>query len=181
MQKTIERKNSRTKTRELVLIGLSIALIYIATAFLKFEIPTPNGGGLVHLGTGMMMIVSILFGRKTGAVSSAAAMGMFDIFSKYTIWAPTTIITRFIMGLIIGSIANKNGKSKNSTIRNFLAIIIGGAWMVVGYYIGEGLTFGNWYTPIASIGGNILQVLVGGILALILVPGIKKSGILENR
>lgn len=168
--------SSRNKTRELVWMGLSIALIYVAT-LIQFEIPTPNGGGLVHLGTGMSLIVSLVFGRKTGAVAGATAMGMFDILSKFTLWAPTTIVTRLIMGYIVGTIATSNGKAGNSFVRNLIAIVVGGLWMLVGYYIGESLTFGNWITPLGSIGGNVLQVVVGGIAALVLVPAIKKSNV----
>lgn len=169
---TVER--SSNKTKELVITGLSIALVYVAT-LIQFELPTPNGGGLVHLGTGMSYIVALMFGKKVGAVSGSFAMGMFDILSKYTIWAPTTIITRAIMGYVVGSIATRDGESGNSPVRNVIAIVVGGAIMIAGYYIGESITFGNWITPVASIGGNFLQILVGGVGAMALVPALKKS------
>lgn len=165
---------NQSKTKELVYMGLSIALIYVAT-LIKFEIPTPNGGGLVHLGTGMALIIILLFGKKVGAISGACAMALFDITSSYTIWAPTTFITRLIMGIIVGTIATKNGKVGESFSSNLLSIMVGGIWMIIGYYIGEAITFGNWVTPMASIGGNFLQILVGGIMALILVPIIKSK------
>lgn len=174
MDRTIRTSRSASKTLEMVWMGLSIALVYVATAFIQFEIPTPNGGGLVHLGTGMSLILTLVLGRRVGAVSGAVAMGLFDILSKYTLWAPTTIITRLIMGLIVGTIATKDGKTGNSFVRNLVAIIAGGLWMVAGYFIGEGLTFGNWVTPIGSIGGNVLQVVVGGAVALAFTPAIKK-------
>ena len=177
MDKTMGTLNTRSKTRNLVWTGLSIALVYVATAFIQFEVPTPNGGGLVHLGTGMSFIIILIFGRKTGAIAGSLAMGLFDIFSKFTIWAPTTIITRFIMGLIVGTIATKDGKVGESFLRNVIAIVAGGIWMIAGYFLGEGLTFGNWTTPILSVGGNALQVIVGGAVALGLVPAIKKSKI----
>lgn len=167
-------RGSKNKTKELVIIGLSIALVYVAT-LIQFEIPTPNGGGLVHLGTGMSYIVALMFGKRVGAISGSFAMGMFDILSKYTIWAPTTIITRAIMGYVVGSIATKNGESGNSFVRNLIAIVVGGIIMIAGYYVGEAITFGNWITPALSIGGNTLQIVVGGIGALSLVPALKKS------
>lgn len=176
MDKTLQMSSQRNRTKELVFTGLSIALIYVAT-LIQFEIPTPNGGGLVHLGTGMSFIVTLLFGRKTGAIAGASAMGLFDIASKYAIWAPTTFITRLIMGLIVGTIATKNGRTGESFGRNLLGIVLGGAWMIAGYYIGEALTFGNWITPAISIGGNFLQIAVGGAAALALVPAIKKAGL----
>lgn len=174
---SIKRRNERSKTREMVIMGLSIALVYVAT-LIQFELPTPNGGGLVHLGTGMSYILALVYGKKVGAVSGSVAMGMFDIFSKYTIWAPTTIITRAIMGYVVGKIATKNGESGNSFTRNAIAIVVGGAIMIAGYYVGEAVTFGNWITPAASVGGNLLQIIVGGAGALAIVPALKKSKVL---
>lgn len=175
--KSVGRRTEKNKTRELVIMGLSIALVYVAT-LIQFEMPTPNGGGLVHLGTGMSYILALVFGRKVGAVSGSLAMGMFDIFSKYTIWAPTTIITRAIMGYVVGSIATKDGESGDSFVRNIIAIVVGGVIMIAGYYIGESVTFGNWITPAASVGGNLLQIVVGGAGALAIVPALKKSKVL---
>lgn len=174
MDRTIRASRTEDKVLEMVFTGLSIALIYVAT-LIQIEIPTPNGGGLVHLGTAMSLIITLVFGRKIGAVSGATAMGLFDILSKYTLWAPTTIITRLIMGLIVGTIATKDGKTGASFTRNLIAIVAGGVWMIAGYFIGEGLTFGNWITPFASIGGNALQVIVGGAAALAFVPAIRKA------
>lgn len=170
--------NVQSKTKSMIITGLSIAMVYVAT-LIQFEMPTPNGGGLVHLGTGMSYIIALLFGKKKGAVAGSVAMGMFDIFSKFTIWAPTTIITRAIMGYVVGTIAtDRNGEIGASFTRNLIAVIVGGIIMIAGYYVGEGLTFGNWITPLGSIGGNVLQVVVGGAGALALVPAIKKSGVL---
>lgn len=174
---SIKRRSERSKTREMVIMGLSIALVYVAT-LIQFELPTPNGGGLVHLGTGMSYILALVYGKKVGAVSGSVAMGMFDILSKYTIWAPTTIITRAIMGYVVGTIATKNGESGDSFARNAIAIVVGGAIMIAGYYVGEAVTFGNWITPAASIGGNLLQIIVGGAGALAIVPALKKSKVL---
>lgn len=174
---SIKRRSERSKTREMVIMGLSIALVYVAT-LIQFELPTPNGGGLVHLGTGMSYILALVYGKKIGAVSGSVAMGMFDILSKYTIWAPTTIITRAIMGYVVGMIATKNGESGDSFARNAIAIVVGGAIMIAGYYVGEAVTFGNWITPAASVGGNLLQIIVGGAGALAIVPALKKSKVL---
>lgn len=174
------RHNVQSKTKELILTSLAIGLVYVATAIIGIEIPTLNKGGLIHLGTGMLYIMAILLGPKKGAIAGALGMGMFDFFSPYIIWTPTTVITRAIMGLIVGYIAYSGGKQASSTARNIIAMIVGGLWMLVGYYIGESLTFGNWLTPIQSISGNIAQIAVGLPVALFLVEAIKRTRIMDS-
>ena len=39
----------------------------------------------------MLSVVSILFGPKKGAVAGAIGMGLFDLISGWTLWAPFTI------------------------------------------------------------------------------------------
>lgn len=181
MNQTISsRHNVQTKTKELILTSLSIGLVYVATAIIGIEIPTLTKGGLIHLGTGMLYIMAILLGAKKGAIAGAVGMGMFDFFSPYIIWTPTTVVTRAIMGLIVGKIANNNGEQASSTIRNILAMMIGGAWMLIGYYIGEAITFGNWFTPVQSISGNVAQIAVGLPAALFLVEAIKRTRIMDS-
>ena len=174
------KANVQTKTKDLILTSLAIGLVYVSTAIIGVEIPTLNKGGLIHLGTGMLYILAILLGARKGAIAGAVGMGMFDFFSPYIIWTPTTVITRAIMGLIVGYIACKDGKQGASFARNIIAMVLGGAWMIVGYYIGEALTFKNWYIPIQSISGNLAQIIVGLPAALILVEAIKKTKIMDQ-
>ena len=42
----------------------------------------------------MLFIVSIIFGPKKGAIAGAVGMGLFDLVSGWTLWAPFTIVAR---------------------------------------------------------------------------------------
>ncbi len=174
------RHNVQNKTKDLILTSLSIGLIYVATAIIGIEIPTLNKGGLIHFGTGMLFIMAIVLGPKKGAIAGALGMGMFDFFSPYIIWTPTTVITRAVMGLIVGYIAYGGGKAGKNTVRNIIAMVLGGLWMIVGYYIGEAITFGNWITPVQSISGNLAQIVVGLPIALFIVEAMKKAKVLDS-
>jgi uncharacterized membrane protein len=46
---------------------------------------------------------------------------------------------------------------------------------VVGYYIAEGVIYGNWIAPMASIPGNIVQVGVAAIIVLPFAGRIRKA------
>lgn len=171
--------NMQVKTKDLVLTSLAMGLVYIATA-LGFELPALNQGGYTHLGTGMIFTLAILLGAKKGAISGAIGSGLCDLATGYAIWAPTTIITRGIMGYVVGCIARKNGNQGTSNIRNIIAMIVGGIILLIGYYVGEAVTFGNWLTPINSVIPNLIQVVVGLPVTLLLTGSIKKTKIMDQ-
>ena len=170
---TIITKSARTNTREIAISGLLIAMVFIATMFINIRLPISINGGLIHFGTVMLFIVSIVFGKKKGAIAGAFGMGLFDILSGWALWAPFTFVIRGVMGFLIGSISDHNGKDGSSFLFNLLAIVVSGIWMIAGYYVTEGILYGNWIAPLTSIPGNLAQLILG-LLSLIIVPTLKK-------
>lgn len=157
---------SSTQTFDLILTAMLIALIFVATLFLNIRLPIAANGGLVHLGTAMLFIASILFGPKKGAITGAIGMGLFDLISGWTLWAPFTFLTRGLQGYIVGKIAWSNGRQGNSITLNLIATIISVPFMIGGYYICERVLFGSWIIPVTSIPGNIVQNIVGICIAI---------------
>ncbi len=171
--RTVTTKAANNNVKEIAISGLLIAMVFIATMFINIRLPISINGGLIHFGNVILFTVSIVFGRKKGAIAGAFGMGLFDILSGWAAWAPFTFIIRGIMGFLVGSIANNKGKDGNSFLFNFLAIIASAIWMIAGYYLTEVILYGNWITPATSIPGNIAQLVIG-LLALIIVPTIKR-------
>ena len=113
----INKTNSKVNTKDLAETSMLIALTFIATYFVKIQLPFGGKGGLVHLGTVMLFIASIVFGKKKGAISGAFGMGIFDLVSGFVVWAPFTFIIRGIMGYMIGSITwskNRRGNRRGN-------------------------------------------------------------------
>jgi len=159
------RKGSIT-TRDLVQVGLLIALVFISTRFINIRLPISINGGLIHLGNCMLFTIAIVFGKHKGALAGAFGMALFDIFSSWVIWAPFTFIIRGAMGYIIGSIANNSQRKGDDMLINVLAIGIAGIVMIFGYYITEVILYGNLYAPITSVPGNVVQIVIGMILGI---------------
>jgi len=143
-----------------------IALVFVATLLLNIKLPITANGGLVHLGTAMLFIISILFGPKKAAIAGAVGMGIFDLFAGYTLWAPFTIVARGLQGYVVGKIAWSNGRNGNSIVFNVIAMILSIPVMLAVYYLCEGIIYGNWIAPVGSIPGNIVQNVVGIIVAI---------------
>lgn len=172
MQKTTGYSHARTF--DLIITSMLIALVFVATILLNIKLPITANGGLVHLGTAVLFISSILFGPKKGAIAGAVGMGLFDLVSGWTLWAPFTILTRGLQGYIVGKIAWSNGRKGSSFALNLFATIISIPFMLGGYYICEAVLFSSWILPAASIPGNIVQNVVGLCVAIPICVVLKK-------
>lgn len=161
------------RVKDIVITGLLIALVFIATTFINFRSPV-SVGGLIHLGNTMLFMSAIVFGKNKGAIAGAFGMGLFDVMSGWMIWAPFTFVVRGVMGYIIGYIANTKGRNGTSLFWNMVAIIIAGMWMLIGYYATEVILYGHYLLPIKSIPGNIVQIVIGIIVGLPLTSVIKR-------
>ncbi|MFC0190507.1 ECF transporter S component [Fictibacillus aquaticus] len=161
-----------TKTKALVINALFIALTLVATMFINLRLPTIGNGGLIHLGNVPLLIAAFVFGRRTGFVAGAFGMGLFDIISGWTVWAPFTFFIVGTMGYVAGLISEK--APGNRLLVNTMAVAAALIIKVVGYYFAEVILYSNWIQPFGSIPGNILQVAIAGIIVVPLVARIKK-------
>ena len=180
MEKVVHQTQTRQKTVSIAMTAMLIALVFIATLFVNIKLPIKANGGLVHLGTAMLFIASILFGPKKGAMAGAAGMGLFDVMGGWLIWAPITIVARGLQGFIVGKIAWAKGRKGDSVALNIVAMVVSMPVMLAVYYIGEVILYNNWVAPLASIPGDIIQNLLGLIVAIPVCVFLKKTAIFKN-
>ena len=159
MQKTTSY--SHVRTFNLIITSMLIALVFVATILLNIKLPITANGGLVHLGTAVLFISSILFGPKKGAIAGAIGMGLFDLVGPWVLWAPITFLARGLQGYIVGKVAWSKGRNGSSLALNLIATIVSIPFMLAVYYLGEAIIFKSWIIPAASIPGNIVQNVVG--------------------
>ena len=170
---TTVNTNTRSKTYDLVIYALFIALTFVATWLINIRLPIMGNGGLIHLGNVPLFVAGMLFGKKAGAIAGSFGMAMFDLMSGWTAWAPFTFVIVGAMGYVIGLIEEKKpfgSHLANDVIAVLAAIVI----KVAGYYVAELILFGNPVTPLGSIPGNIIQVGVAGVIVVVLIPVLRK-------
>jgi len=57
-----------------------------------------------------------------------------------------------------------------------LAWLLGGAFMVLAYYVGEATVMGmGWAAPATEVPGNLIQMLVGGVVGIPLVMAVRSA------
>jgi uncharacterized membrane protein len=170
----LNKGKSKFKTKDMVETALLTALVFVATSFINIRLPIAASGGLVHLGTAMLVIASVVFGKEKGAIAGAVGMAIFDLSSGWALWAPFTFVIRGVMGYMLGYISCINNKNGDNIIINILAVIISGIWMIGGYYITEVILYGNWFSPVASIPGDITQIVMALIIGIPMAKILKK-------
>lgn len=173
-QNTAERITGRSRTYELTITALFIALTYVATAFINVRIPfLAANGGLIHLGNIPLFLAAAIYGKKTGALAGAFGMGLFDLTSGWVSWAPFTFVICGLIGFAYGLIAGNNA-SKNRLITGvFAAAVI----KVIGYYFAEAVLYGNFVVPASSISGNLVQIFVAGFIAVPVILALRAAGL----
>lgn len=166
----IMKSENTEKTKQIVFGAIFIALVYVCT-MLNIRLPIAANGGLVHLGNVPLFIIAIVFGKKYGALAGGVGMALFDVLSPWMIWAPFTLVVVGLMGYTVGEITKK----RSGLIIYVVAILAACLIKIAGYYIAEGIIYGNWIAPMASIPGNLVQIGVAAIIVLPFVGRIRKA------
>lgn len=169
-KQTAAAAKSGYSTKELVLDAMFIALTYVFTAFVNVRLPIAANGGLIHLGNVPLFICAILLGKRTGMLAGAFGMGLFDLLSGWTAWAPFTFVIVGAMGYVVGAMT----EGHRSTARDAAAIAVACVIKVVGYYIAEVILYHNLFAPVASIPGNLVQIGTAAVTVLICVEQLRK-------
>lgn len=161
-------RNQKLTIQDITRIGLFTALVYVFTAFINVRLPIAANGGLIHLGNVPLFIGAILLGKRVGAISGGIGMGLFDLLSGWTAWAPFTLIIVGLMGYSVGKITEKK-----SPVRYMLALTTAFIIKIVGYYFAEWILYGNFFAPLASVPGNCVQIGVAAAIVLVVIEPIQ--------
>ncbi len=163
-------QGSLNKTKPLVYAALGIALVFICTVFVNLRLPVAANGGLIHLGNVPLFVIAILYGRWLGALAGGIGMALFDVMGGWLLWAPFTLVIVGLMGYTVGVIGEKTQSFQGYVFAMVVACII----KIIGYYGAEGIIYGNWLTPMASVPGNLVQIGVASAIVLPIVLKLRK-------
>lgn len=152
-------------TRELVFGALGIALVFISTTFLKL----PNSiGGYINLGDGFILLFSGILGPFAAFMVGGVGSAFADIAGGYGSYAIATILIKGLEGLLISMLIHKNQQLR------LPAYFLGSLLMISGYYVVDSFLNVSWTVGVIGIPGNLIQAIVGILIALAAAPLIKR-------
>lgn len=160
-------KDRRTNIQFVTITAIFIALTFVFTAFINVRLPIAANGGLIHLGNVPLFIGAIVFGKRTGAIAGGVGMALFDLMSGWTLWAPFTLVIVGLMGWVVGKMTEQESHQRYPWY--VLAMVVACLIKVGGYYVAEGIIYGNWIAPVLSIPGNLVQICVAAVIVLAVV------------
>lgn len=159
----------RINVKKLVYTALFAALICVATFVIR--VPAIVTKGYTHIGDGFIFLAVILLGKKNGALAGAIGASLSDLLGGYSYYILPTFIIKLVMGYIMGLIIEKNSEKKFSWM---FGASIGSIWQVAAYYLVGSYFVGSFVSTLADIPGNIIQSIVGIVIAFILKDILKK-------
>lgn len=123
-------------TREITLIGLMAAMVYVASRFLQIPIPTAIGETRLHMGNVMCLLSGLLLGPVYGGLSAGIGSAFFDLTSPaYITSAPFTFAFKFFMAWSCGILYQKWHDRKNTVLCSAVAGTVGALSYVILYLI----------------------------------------------
>lgn len=175
----MNRYESDKKINRIVMTGLMMCLILVATSLFKFPVPLTQG--YVHLGDAMIFLSVLVLGKRNGAIAAGVGSALGDILGGYAMWAPWTFAIKFLMGFILGIFVEAMEKRGHKTSNRgvcfieVVGMLLAGMEMTGGYFVAERFIYGNWAVPLLGVPWNIGQFVVGMVVAVILAEALYKT------
>ncbi len=155
-------KNNQTKI--LTTSALMVAVVYIAT-YIGTALPF---SGYAHLGDAAVYLSGMLLGPYYGLLAAAIGSALADGLKAYVVYIPATVILKGLMAYLVGRFRHKGSKAM------MMAMVAGGLLMVLGYYAFEVIIYGNVQAPMLNIPWNVLQFIIGIVVARLLFKPFSK-------
>ncbi|MFI3115690.1 MAG: ECF transporter S component [Clostridia bacterium] len=164
------------KTKQITLVAMMSAMIFVATAFISIQIPSPTGPTMLKTGNILCILAGLLLGKTYGGLASGIGSMFYDLTNPlYISSAPTTFINFFLMSFIAGLIFEKSNKNK---LWLTLSCVIGAFSYVLLYFsksvLGTVLV-GSAFVPavvanLTKLATSSFNATVASIFAIILYP-----------
>lgn len=158
----------KSNTSKLTMTGLFAAMITVMTAYICHILYGANGG-YIHFGDALIYMAAVFLPRPYALTAAAIGGGMADLLTA-PMWAPATIIIKMLITLPFTS---KEGRILIP--RNIAAPFIAAVISATGYYLAEGILFGSFIAPLASIAGSAVQSGGSAVIFLVLAAAMDKA------
>lgn len=155
----------KTSVYDMTLTALGIALVFLAT----FLIKVPNGiQGYFNIGDGFLLLFAGFLHPFLAFLVGGLGSGLADIAGGYGIYFFFTLMIKGCEALVACLLIRKQEKLR------YVAYVLGGCLMVIGYFFADALINESWLLSLTGIPANIIQALVGCVIATLAYPLLKR-------
>jgi len=158
-----EEKNNKTKS---TVISIIMAVIWFGFSFFTRSII----GKYINPGS------TELISEIDGVTNIQELLSLSEKLQTQLLW-----ISILIPVIIIGLAFYLNKIDKNLFgVDKLLGMFIAGLWMVLGYYLTSGFMYGTFIVPVFSIPWNIVQFVIGLVIAYLVIFALKRTPIIKS-
>ena len=158
----------KSYTSKITVTGLFAAMITVMTAYIC-HIPYGANGGYIHFGDALIYMAAVFLPRPYALAAAAIGGGLADLLTA-PMWIPATVLIKI---LIILPFTSKEGRIL--VPRNIAAPFLAAVVSAAGYYVAEGLLFGSFIAPAASLAGSAVQSGGSAVIFLLLAGAMDKA------
>lgn len=157
------------KTKSMVLTALMATMVFVATYCIR--IPNPATGGYSHMGDCMIFLAVLILGRGYGSAAAALGGALSDLLAGAAVWILPTLVIKYIMAFIMGTIIKDSRESRG---RQIFGAVAGGLFQIAAY-TGTKIALLGMGPAVASTPNICIQTAVGIVLFVILSAVLPKS------
>ena len=124
--------------RRTAVLAVLVGLAFLGTMFIR--IPVPATTGYFNIGDMFVILAGLWLGPLGGLVVGLLGPTAADLigFPQFVL---ATAVTKGLEGLVTGLIAKSGKAGVQRVTRSFVASAVGGAVIVVGYYVFEAILY----------------------------------------
>lgn len=160
-------KNKTLTTEQIVLYALGMAVVFVATMFIKI----PNGiDGYFNLGDGFILLFSSIVSPLGGFLIGGLGSALADVAGGYAYYFFPTLLIKGLEGFIVAFLFQKYGNKVK-----WIAYFLGCSIMVIGYFFAKWYLKGSMLIALGGILENIVQSGVGYVIAIVALPIVERQ------
>lgn len=154
------------KLEKLILTALMIALVCVATMVIHI----PTVAGYANLGDGLVLLSAFLLGPWYGLLAGGLGSALADLLSGYAYYVPGTLLIKGGMALLAALLLRSlHGSGGRLTLpRTVMSAVPAELFMAAGYFLYKAFILGRFESALTSIPSNLMQGLVGVVVAVAL-------------
>lgn len=157
---------SKYSTKEIVLTGLGIAIVFCATMYIKI----PNAlQGYFNLGDGFILLFSSFLAPLPAFLVGGLGSALADLAGGYAHYFFPTLIIKGLEAIIVAILMNKCSKKAQLPIYVLASIV-----MIFGYFLFKWYMKQSMIVALSGIPGNIFQAGAGILIAMLAYPLVSK-------
>nr|WP_319487649.1 ECF transporter S component [uncultured Caproiciproducens sp.] len=169
-------------TVNIALTGLMGALVLVGT-YLNIPIPVPGDKTMIGLGNVFCILSGLLLGPVYGGAAAGVGSFVFDLTAGWASSAPFTLVFKFMMAFVCGTIAYSGNKSARKLSRLIIAAIAGSlsyCALYLGYSYVKELLIGSAVQVVnikiaTKAAATLTNAVIADVVAVPLYIAIRKA------